>query len=167
MLNPTPGAKGKIKVSRSGSEIGEFLLWEIVEKIKKGKLLSTDHYWQEGMTDWKLLTVSEVSALEKRQQEEAAAERIKWKQQKQKNDYTCHTCRESFGEYARVGTQWGLYCFLMLGALIALFNSVVLVFPIAVLLTIFCLIICVFLSGLTQPHCPYCNSTNISRPTKE
>jgi hypothetical protein len=48
--------KTKIKISRNGLNRGEFELWQITALIKSGEILSTDHYWYDGMAEWKLVT---------------------------------------------------------------------------------------------------------------
>lgn len=175
MPTPTLNPNQPIKVSRAGKEIGEFWIWEIAKKLDEAFLLSTDHYWQNGMKDWKLVIeiyeesqrLGEEKAKRERATKFAKLEADKLKEAILKNHYSCHTCRATFEEYTRVGTQWGMFFFLMLWAGVALFNTVVLLFPVAILLVILCLIICIFISGLTDPRCPICNSSNISRPPKE
>jgi hypothetical protein len=48
--------KTKIKILRNGVSRGEYELWQIALLIKTGEVLSTDHYWHDGMTEWKLVT---------------------------------------------------------------------------------------------------------------
>ena len=44
-----------VKVSRDGKEIGEYAVPEALRLLAEGTLRGTDHYWQQGMTDWALL----------------------------------------------------------------------------------------------------------------
>ena len=46
----------KIKFSRNGVEIGEYKFWEIEVMVKTFKILPTDHYWHDGMTQWEPVT---------------------------------------------------------------------------------------------------------------
>ena len=46
----------KIKFSRNGVEIGEYNYWEIEVLVKTFKILPTDHYWHDGMTQWEAVT---------------------------------------------------------------------------------------------------------------
>lgn len=41
-----------ISVSRGGAEIGEWSEEQVRSLYQEGKLLPTDHYWKEGMTEW-------------------------------------------------------------------------------------------------------------------
>lgn len=160
MPTPTLNPNEPIKVSRAGKEIGEFRIWEIAKKLDEAFLLPTDHYWQNGMKDWKL--VIEIYEASQRWGEEIAK-----RERATKNHYSCHTCRATFKEYTRVETQWGMFFFLMFIIAIVLSKTAVLLFPVAILLFILSYIICIFISGLTEPRCPICNSSNISRPPEE
>ena len=51
-MNP----KTKIKISRKGVHLGEYELWQIVDKVKSLVILPTDHYWHAGMAEWKLVS---------------------------------------------------------------------------------------------------------------
>jgi WD40 repeat protein len=42
----------KISISRSGQEIGEWPEGEIREFYREGRLVDTDLYWKQGMTEW-------------------------------------------------------------------------------------------------------------------
>ena len=48
--------KTKIKISRKGVHVGEYELWQIVDKVKSLVILPTDHYWHAGMAEWKLVS---------------------------------------------------------------------------------------------------------------
>lgn len=41
-----------VSISRDGKELGEWPQEEVRSLYSKGKLLPTDHYWKEGMTEW-------------------------------------------------------------------------------------------------------------------
>lgn len=45
--NPT------VKVSRDGKALGEFKLMDIQGAVARRAVLSTDHYWMSGMSEWK------------------------------------------------------------------------------------------------------------------
>ena len=51
-MNP----KTKIKISRKGVHLGEYELWQIVDKVKSLAIFPTDHYWYAGMAEWKLVS---------------------------------------------------------------------------------------------------------------
>jgi hypothetical protein len=63
--------KTKIKISRKGATIGEYELWEIVDKVKSLVILPTDHYWYAGMAEWKL--VSEIIPVAREAEEDYLA----------------------------------------------------------------------------------------------
>jgi hypothetical protein len=44
-----------VSISRDGVELGEWPEEEIRLYFKEGRLLPTDHYWKEGMTEWSTL----------------------------------------------------------------------------------------------------------------
>jgi hypothetical protein len=50
----------KIKISRNGINKAEYQLWQIAGLIKEGEILSSDHYWHEGMIAWKKLSESDI-----------------------------------------------------------------------------------------------------------
>jgi hypothetical protein len=41
-----------LSISRNGVEIGEWTEEEVRSLYTEGKLLPTDYYWKEGMTEW-------------------------------------------------------------------------------------------------------------------
>ena len=45
----------KVHIARNGEALGEFEESQIIESLQSGALLQTDHYFQEGMSDWQLL----------------------------------------------------------------------------------------------------------------
>lgn len=45
----------KVRIARSGKEIGTFNAEEAVRLLALGQLLSTDYFWHEGMANWALL----------------------------------------------------------------------------------------------------------------
>lgn len=147
--------KTKIKISRNGVDKGEYELWQIALLIKTGEVLSTDHYWHEGMTEWKMLSGSEIIALAvvaENKIKEAATQR-----------YICNLCQLTFTEPMRFdgGGCAVLLLFILAGGIAILFTAQMLI-GISLVLIILCLIICVSLFSIKQPSCPKCNSVNIS-----
>ena len=68
--------KTKIKISRKGVHVGEYELWQIVDKVKSLVILPTDHYWHAGMAEWKL--VSDIILIAQKAKEDyLASENIK------------------------------------------------------------------------------------------
>jgi F-box protein 18 (helicase) len=49
-----------IKVARAGKVIGDFEPVHVIKGLKSGELLYTDHYWQQGASEWKLLMLFEL-----------------------------------------------------------------------------------------------------------
>ena len=49
-----------IKVARAGKVIGDFEPLQVMKGLKSGELLYTDHYWQQGASEWKLLMLFET-----------------------------------------------------------------------------------------------------------
>ena len=47
-----------VHVSRNGQEIGPFSQHDFTQMIDAGRLLPSDHFWVEGMPDWKPLSVA-------------------------------------------------------------------------------------------------------------
>ena len=45
-----------VRISRDGKEIGEHSVADALRLLADGTLRNTDHYWQQGMTDWALLS---------------------------------------------------------------------------------------------------------------
>ena len=45
-----------IKVSREGTQIGEYTIKDALQALKEGKLKHDDVYWADGMTSWKSLS---------------------------------------------------------------------------------------------------------------
>lgn len=55
-----------VKIARDGEDIGDFSWSEIRSLVASGSILPTDHYWYEGMAEWRLVgeqwaTSSDVS----------------------------------------------------------------------------------------------------------
>jgi hypothetical protein len=50
----------KIKISRNGINKAEYQLWQIAGLITEGDILSSDHYWHEGMIAWKKVSESDI-----------------------------------------------------------------------------------------------------------
>jgi len=147
--------KTKIKISRNGVDKGEYELWQIALLIKTGEVLSTDHYWHEGMTEWKILSGSEIiplAVVAENKIKEAATQR-----------YICNLCQLTFAEPMRFdgGGCAILLLFILAGGIAILFTAQMLI-GISLVLIILCLIICVALFSIKQPSCPKCNSVNIS-----
>jgi hypothetical protein len=44
-----------VSISRDGVEIGEWAEEEVRSFFKEGRLVPTDFYWKEGMSEWKEL----------------------------------------------------------------------------------------------------------------
>jgi predicted RNA-binding Zn-ribbon protein involved in translation (DUF1610 family) len=44
-----------VHISRGGAELGSFPWSEIRSLIASGSVLPTDHYWREGMAEWRLV----------------------------------------------------------------------------------------------------------------
>ncbi len=55
----SPGAEGgddaTVYIARDGTEIGECRRGDLEQLIREGELLPTDHYWHEGMDEWRAL----------------------------------------------------------------------------------------------------------------
>ena len=49
-----------IKVSREGTQIGEYTIKDALQALKEGKLKHDDVYWAEGMTSWKSLSYLKI-----------------------------------------------------------------------------------------------------------
>ena len=56
----TMNPKTKVKISRNGVSNGEYELWQIEELMKSGEILTKDHYWYDGMTEWKKISDSYI-----------------------------------------------------------------------------------------------------------
>jgi len=108
--------KTKIKISRKGATIGEYELWQIVDKVKSLVILPTDHYWYAGMAEWKL--VSEIITLAQKAKEDyLAAENSKPinppatpppRETSQKSGFKCLTCSLIFQQPQRFdgNSEW-------------------------------------------------------------
>ena len=145
----------KIKISRNGINKAEYQLWQIAGLITEGDILSSDHYWHEGMTEWKILSGSEIiplAVVAENKIKEAATQR-----------YICNLCQLTFAEPMRFdgGGCAILLLFILAGGIAILFTAQMLI-GISLVLIILCLIICVALFSIKQPSCPKCNSVNIS-----
>ena len=63
-----------VRIARDGVEIGE-CDWEDLEQlVNEGQVLTTDHYWYEGMPDWRLL--ADLVGLEESDPKPAAPPRV-------------------------------------------------------------------------------------------
>ncbi len=47
-----------VHVARNGQEIGEYTTQVFNNMVQAGQLLSTDHFWVEGMDSWKPLSLA-------------------------------------------------------------------------------------------------------------
>ena len=45
-----------IFIARDGAEVGECDRDDLAQLAREGQVLPTDHYWHEGMEDWRLLS---------------------------------------------------------------------------------------------------------------
>jgi len=183
----------QIKVSRDGNEIGTYQVDEALQLLASGELKSTDHYWYEGMTSWALLSQLQAwdsgrkkaaddlrakqedaqrverfereKAKAKEAEDRVVAEAVRIRLQKEKANYfKCGCCRGTFKEPKDPAKDfytgiWGLAgsALLMfipvvgqiLGAILAIYSA--------------CIILA---SHLVSPYCPFCRSSNFSRPEK-
>ena len=179
-----------VKVSRDGKEIGEYSVPEVLRLLAEGTLRGTDHYWQQGMTDWALLsglkakeeirTKNELEskarnekaqAAENAQREKAEAARIQTEaariqsEKKNANNFQCHCCRDSCAR-PYDPTQdfrpatWSFFL-----------NVLWLIIPffgwILGTIGMWRATIRMLASGLHLPSCPKCRSVNFSRPQND
>ena len=179
-----------VKVSRDGKEIGEYSVPDALRLLVEGTLRGTDHYWQQGMTDWALLsglkakeeirTKNELEskarnekaqAAENAQREKAEAARIQTEaariqsEKKNANNFQCHCCRDSFAR-PYDPTQdfrpatWSFFL-----------NVLWLIIPffgwILGTIGMWRATIRMLASGLHLPSCPKCRSVNFSRPQND
>ena len=179
-----------VKVSRDGKEIGEYSVPDALRLLVEGTLRGTDHYWQQGMTDWALLSGlkaneevrikneleakarnEKTQAAEKMQREKAEVARIQSEdariqsEKKNANNFQCHCCRVSFPRPYDPTEDFrpATQSFFL--------NILWLIIPIFgwILGTIgmWRATIRMLASGLHLPSCPKCRSVNFSRPTHD
>jgi len=76
-----------LRVSRDGKEIGEYSVPDAVRLLSEGTLRGTDHYWQQGMTDWALMSglkakeevrIKNELETKARNEKAQAAEKLQW-----------------------------------------------------------------------------------------
>jgi phage shock protein PspC (stress-responsive transcriptional regulator) len=179
-----------VKVSRDGKEIGEYSVPDALRLLAEGTLRGTDHYWQQGMPDWALLSGLKAKeevrikneleakarnekgqAAEKALREKAEATRIQAEaariqsEQRNANNFQCHCCRESFPR-PYDPTQdfrpatWSFFL-----------NVLWLIIPffgwILGTIGMWRATIRMLASGLHLPSCPKCRSVNFSRPQND
>ena len=179
-----------VRVSRDGKEIGEYSVPDALQLLSEGTLRGTDHYWQQGMTDWALLsglkakeeirTKNELEskarnekaqAADNAQREKAEAARIQTEaariqsEKKNANNFQCHCCRDSFAR-PYDPTQdfrpatWSFFL-----------NVLWLIIPffgwILGTIGMWRATIRMLASGLHLPSCPKCRSVNFSRPQND
>ena len=179
-----------VKVSRDGKEIGEYSVPDALQLLVEGTLRGTDHYWQQGMTDWALLSGLKAKeevrikneleakarneksqAAEKIQREKTEVARIQSEdariqsEKKNANNFQCHCCRVSFPRPYDPTEDFrpATQSFFL--------NILWLIIPIFgwILGTIgmWRATIRMLASGLHLPSCPKCRSVNFSRPTHD
>ena len=179
-----------VRVSRDGKEIGEYSVPDALRLLVEGTLRGTDHYWQQGMTDWALLSGlkakeeirtkneheskarnEKAQAAENAQREKAEAARIQTEaariqsEKKNANNFQCHCCRDSFAR-PYDPTQdfrpatWSFFL-----------NVLWLIIPffgwILGTIGMWRATIRMLASGLHLPSCPKCRSVNFSRPQND
>jgi len=109
-----------LRVSRDGKEIGEYSVPDAVRLLSEGTLRGTDHYWQQGMTDWALMSglkakeevrIKNELETKARNEKAQAAEKLQWekaeadaKSQKDKAEAAKMAQREK-AEAARIQTE--------------------------------------------------------------
>ena len=179
-----------VRVSRDGKEIGEYSVPDALRLLVEGTLRGTDHYWQQGMTDWALLSGLKANeeirikneleskarnekgqAAENAQREKAEAARIQSEaariqsEKKNANNFQCHCCRVSFPRPYDPTQDFrpATQSFFL--------NILWLIIPIFgwILGTIgmWRATIRMLASGLHLPSCPKCRSVDFSRPTHD
>jgi len=175
-----------IKVSRDGKEIGTYEIEEAIRLLMAGTLRATDHYWQEGMAHWGVLSELQAQeSLRKKMEEDQKAQREKeydkkleeWAvgaakkkqaEEERASYFECHCCRESFDRPRGLSDMiGGGIVAIILGAFlsaVSVATSPILLF-VAVLVSLFglCRVAAAF---IRSPHCPLCESTNFSKPPK-
>lgn len=146
----------KVKISRDGVEIAQEELQNIESRLKYGALKITDHYWHEGMTEWKLL--SELIAIIEKAREDAQIEKANKEREiarkereiareerrkievnnarekavREMNYYKCNCCRKSFPESNGVSDRLVKGCgTLFLSGIVSLFAWISIGIPIA------------------------------------
>lgn len=179
-----------ITVSRAGAEVGKFLEADLLIMIEQGKVLPTDHYWRQGMTDWALVSqyLAERQAAARqakvaadteaiRLQKEAAEARRKREAEelertrkaeaaaaerlKEALKFNCHCCKVEFDKPFNPESEAGDGAVeILLGSLLIFIPVIGWLFMPFVILRGFAKIIA---SRVKAPHCPNCRSTNFSR----
>ena len=183
----------QIRISRDGKEIGAYPAADVVRLRINGTLKEIDFYWQEGMSDWAPLTqflASEArrqlaeKALQDKQEESEraerlAAERAKAKEQEDRvvaeavrvrlekekaNYFKCNCCRGTFKEPKDPAKDFYTGIWGLAGSALLMFIPVVGQI-LGAILAIYCACI-ILASHLVSPYCPFCRSSNFSRPEK-
>ena len=167
-----------ITISRGGVEIGKFPEADLLGLIEQKKILPTDHYWKQGMSDW--LPVAELIPALRAAQEAEAAEKARLKQEAEarqaelaawataeaqrrsaKLTFTCHCCKVEFPKpFDPEGEIGDGMVDIFIGSFLVLIPIIGWLFVPFFILRGFAKVIA---SRVKSPHCPNCRSTNISR----
>ena len=194
--NSTMSEPLQVRVSRDGQEIGTYAVQEAIRQVFLGQLKPTDFYWHEGMTEWAPLSQLQASkarwllaerALQEKQEEERKAERLAEERRKAKekeeaenravseatririeeekaNRFRCQCCRESFVKPKDPADDFNpAIVGLVLSGLLTLIP--IIGWVLGPILGIYCACI-ILASQLVPPFCPFCRSSNFSRPEK-
>ncbi len=183
----------KVKVSRDGKEIGTYQVDEALRLLASGDLKSTDHYWSEGMTAWAFLShlqtwdsgrkkaaadlktkQEDAQRVERFEREKAkameeedrvVAEAVRIRLEKEKANYfKCSCCRGTFKEPKDPARDFYTGIWGLAGSALLMFIPVVGQI-LGAILAIYCTCI-ILASHLVSPYCPFCRSSNFSRPEK-
>jgi hypothetical protein len=174
----------KIKFSRNGIEIGEHKLWEVEVMVKTFKILPTDHYWHEGISQWEpvtkliaLIDIAKEDAEIAKQKRVNEIEKRKAAELKKSNYFNCNCCRTSFEKSEGVSERFGkgvMFIFVSgFFSLIVIASSerhepgVASVICAFVSLILFIMGFGFMLSAFVRdPSCPECGSCNFAKPEK-
>jgi hypothetical protein len=176
----------KIKFSRNGVEIGEYKFWEVEVMVKTFKILPTDHYWHEGISQWEpvtkliaLIDIAKEDAEIAKQRRANEIEKRKAAEFKQSNYFNCNCCRHTFEEAEGTLDRFGK------GIGIVVLSSVISIYPLSSLTqsyissnekplimifgfvsVLLWIIGCGFILSafVRAPSCPKCGSSNFAKP---
>jgi ribosomal protein L37AE/L43A len=175
-----------ITISRDGTEIGKFLESDLLLLIEQKKVLPTDHYWKEGMSEWG--AVSQFIALRKEAERQARAavdlEAVRLKKEAADREkakkaeldavveaetkrrvealtFTCNCCQSRFIKPFNPESEASDGAVeIFLGSLLIFIPIIGWLFMPFVIFRGFAKIIA---SRIKPPHCPNCRSSNFSR----